>query len=80
MFFYNIIQNPIVLEATSNGRFQFTNAANDIKSQGFETQMKFTFWKITWFLGYTFTDVFFDNNEKETLIQDKFQWFEDFKP
>ncbi|MGB0930768.1 MAG: TonB-dependent receptor, partial [Chitinophagales bacterium] len=68
MFFYNIIQNPIVLQTTGNGQFQFTNAANDIRSRGFETQMKFTFWKITWFLGYTFTDVFFDNNEKETLI------------
>jgi iron complex outermembrane receptor protein len=68
MFFYNIIQNPIALRTTANGQFQFANAENDIKSQGFETQVKFTFWKITWFLGYTFTDVFFDETEKETLV------------
>ncbi len=68
MFFYNVIQNPIALEATGNGQFQFVNSSNNIQSQGFETQLKFTFWKITWFLGYTFTDVFFDRSEKEVLI------------
>jgi outer membrane receptor for ferrienterochelin and colicins len=68
MFFYNSIQNPIVLQTTANGQFQFANASNNIKSQGFETQIKLTFWKITWFLGYTFTDVFFDKTEKETLV------------
>ena len=68
MFFYNIIQNPIILETTSNGQFQFTNAATDITSQGFETQLKFTFWKITWFLGYTYTDVVFETKEKEMLV------------
>jgi outer membrane receptor for ferrienterochelin and colicins len=68
MFFYNSIRNPIAIQTDANGNFQFANASNDIKSQGFETQVKFTFWKITWFLGYTYTDVYFDSNEKETLI------------
>lgn len=69
MFFYNIIQNPIVLNKdliTQN--YFFHNSADDVRSQGFETQLKFTFWKITWFLGYTYTDVYFDASEKETMV------------
>jgi len=69
MFFYNIIQNPIVLnQDLITDNYFFQNAANDIISQGFETQLKFTFWKITWFLGYTYTDVYFNANEKETIV------------
>jgi len=69
MFFYNIIQNPIVLNKDlTTDNYIFQNAANDMVSQGFETQLKFTFWKITWFLGYTYTDVYFNANEKETIV------------
>ena len=69
MFFYNIIQNPIVLnQDLITDNYFFHNAANEIISQGFETQLKFTFWKITWFLGYTYTDVYFNANEKETIV------------
>lgn len=67
MFFYNIIQNPIALQSIGN-QLQFSNATNDIVSQGIETQMKFTFWKITWFLGYTFNNVYFNDSAKELLI------------
>ncbi len=68
MFFYNAIQNPIALHTDASGNFQFINANNDIISRGLETQLKLTVWKITWFLGYTFTDVYFKNTANEMLV------------
>jgi outer membrane receptor for ferrienterochelin and colicins len=67
-FFYNNIQNPLVLDIASSENLGFVNSANHVISQGFESQVKFTFWKITWFLGYTYTNAFFDNNESELLV------------
>lgn len=67
MFFYNTINNPILL-ITGNDFFRFGNSDRDIESRGFETQVKLTAGKFTWFVGYTFTDVYFDGNEKELLV------------
>lgn len=68
MFFYNKIKNPITLTTTSAGRYQFTNSTSNIISQGFESQIKLTVWKITWFLGYTLTNIYNDGDKKEILI------------
>ena len=67
MFFYNIIDNPVALIYYFNGNY--INTSGDINSQGFESQIKLTVWKFTWFLGYTYTDASLKNgNSKTNLI------------
>ena len=66
MFFYNIINNPIALVYYFNGAY--VNSASNINSQGFESQIKLTFWKFTWFFGYTYTDAFYDSYLNKELI------------
>lgn len=53
MFFYNIIDNPVALIYYFNGNY--INSGGNINSQGFESQIKLTVWKFTWFFGYTYT-------------------------
>jgi len=60
MFFYNVIDNPILLIPIGGGELEYQNYGDRIQSRGFETQMKFTFWKITWFLGYTYNQAFLE--------------------
>ena len=57
MFFYTIINKPLVLNPvlfTTN--FTFENANGNIETKGFETNMKFRFEDISCFVGYTFID------------------------
>lgn len=57
MFFYTIINKPIVLETDISGDSKFVNVAKPVYSAGFETNIKLVFknyFKL--FLGYTFTD------------------------
>lgn len=60
MFFYNIIDHPILLSSDTLGNLFYGNYGNQMTSIGFESQIKLTFWQFTWFLGYTFTDVFME--------------------
>lgn len=62
MFFYNQIDNPIRLLSDSTETLYFSNYGDAVISQGFETQMKWTIGKFTWFVGYTYTDAFFAND------------------
>ena len=61
MFFYNIIDNPIILEDSNINYLQYTQNLNSLNSQGFESQIKLTVGKFTWFLGYTYTDAYLEN-------------------
>jgi len=57
MFFYTMIDNPLVLETDISGISRFVNVSKPVRSAGFETNVKFIFkdhFKL--FLGYTFTD------------------------
>jgi outer membrane receptor for ferrienterochelin and colicins len=57
MFFYTMINKPLILESTLPGNYIFVNATKPMHSFGFETNAKFIFkddFKL--FLGYTFTD------------------------
>jgi iron complex outermembrane receptor protein len=67
MFFYNQIHNPVVLSGTSTG-LRFVNSQSHIESKGFETQVKYTIGKFTWFVGYTYTDAVFDNPGKNEFL------------
>ena len=60
MFFYNIIDNPILLVQNGYGDLAYQNFGKRMHSRGFESQLKFTFWKITWFLGYTYNEAFLE--------------------
>lgn len=62
MFFYNVIDNPILLLNDGFGNLSFNNFGERTHSRGFETQVKFTFWKITWFLGYTYNEAFLETD------------------
>lgn len=58
MFFYTMINKPLVLETDIAGNSSFVNASKPVHSAGFETNAKFIYkdhFKL--FLGYTFTDI-----------------------
>ncbi|HTM91960.1 MAG TPA: TonB-dependent receptor, partial [Flavisolibacter sp.] len=57
MFFYTWIVHPLVLDNYTANNYKFFNAADPVRSAGFETNAKFIFkdnFKL--FLGYTFTN------------------------
>jgi len=57
MFFYTMINKPLVLQNDSSGNYRFMNAARPVHSFGFETNARVIF-KNTFklFLGYTFNE------------------------
>lgn len=55
MFFHTEINAPLVLIANPNGLYSFTNADQPIKSSGFETNARFSYYFAKLFLGYTYT-------------------------
>ena len=57
MFFYTIINNPLVLLAVPfTANFAFENATGNITSKGFETNIKLRFEDISTYIGYTYID------------------------
>ncbi len=58
MFFYNYIPDPIQLQRnpSDSADYFYQNIEGGLTSRGFESQIKLTVHKITWFLGYTYTD------------------------
>jgi iron complex outermembrane receptor protein len=68
MFFYNIIDNPITLNENNIDNLFYQQANDSLFSKGFESQIKLTVGKFTWFFGYTYTDAYFENGaHKKTL-------------
>ncbi|HEX8734476.1 MAG TPA: TonB-dependent receptor, partial [Pyrinomonadaceae bacterium] len=55
MFFYTEIDNPLVLSENANGTFSFSNAAQPVRSTGFETNLRASYDIIKLFAGYTYT-------------------------
>jgi iron complex outermembrane receptor protein len=68
MFFYNLIENPILLSADSTGSLTYQNGTGPLNTRGFESQIKLTIHWFTWFFGYTFTDAFLSNNNTEQQL------------
>lgn len=69
MFFYNIIDNPILLGYDSvTTSLNYSNSFGELNSRGFETQLKFTFWDFTWFVGYTYTEAFIEDDIKRSHL------------
>ena len=71
MFFYNVITNPIQLLSTNDTsalpQWEYQNFGERLESKGFESQIKFTFGKFTWFFGYTYTDAQYYQNINGSL-------------
>jgi iron complex outermembrane receptor protein len=61
MFFYNLITDPILLNADTSGSLYYANSGELMHSRGFESQIKLTLWKFTWFFGYTYTDAYVES-------------------
>lgn len=56
MFFYTEIQDPLVLLPNPNGTYRFTNASSQVKSSGFEMNVRLSYDIAKLFAGYTFTN------------------------
>jgi outer membrane receptor for ferrienterochelin and colicins len=56
LFFYTLLDHPLVLERTSAAAYQFVNSAGHTDSKGGETNIKIGYKPFKLFLGYTYTD------------------------
>lgn len=56
MFFYTQINDPLVLSENPVGIYRFSNAAQPVKSKGFETNTRLSYYFAKLFIGYTYTD------------------------
>ena len=65
MFFFNVIDNPITLNETNSSNMFYEQTNDSLFSKGFESQIKLTVDKFTWFLGYTYTDAYLENGENK---------------
>ena len=68
MFFYNVIDNPITLNENSIDNLFYEQANDSLFSKGFESQIKLTVGKFTWFFGYTYTDAFLENGANRNSL------------
>ncbi len=72
MFFYSIIDNPITLNEGDinnyNDNMFYEQANVSLFSKGYESQIKLTVGKFTWFFGYTYTDAYLENGEDKTPL------------
>ena len=65
MFFFNVIDNPITLNENDIDNLFYEQTNDSLLSKGFESQIKLTVDKFTWFLGYTYTDAYLENGENK---------------
>ena len=56
MFFYTVIDDPLVLAPDAGGIYRFSNAASPITSTGFETNARVGYDIAKLFVGYTYTN------------------------
>ncbi len=63
LFFYTRLNKPLVLTTSGNSDYQFVNANSFIDTKGIETNLRFTYYNLKLFIGYTYTDVnsYFNN-------------------
>ena len=68
MFFYNVIDNPITLNENDIDNLFYEQTNDSLFSKGFESQIKLTVGKFTWFFGYTYTDAYLENGEDKNPL------------
>ena len=65
MFFYNTIDNPITLNENNTNNLFYEQTNDYLLSKGYESQIKLTVDKFTWFFGYTYTNAYLENGENK---------------
>jgi len=68
MFFFNVIDNPITLNENDINNLFYEQTNDSLFSKGFESQIKLTVDKFTWFLGYTYTDAYLENGTEKNPL------------
>jgi len=68
MFFYNVIDNPITLNENNIDNLFYEQTNDFLFSKGFESQIKLTVGKFTWFFGYTYTDAYLEKPEGKSPL------------
>ena len=68
MFFYNVIDNPITLNEHDIDNLYYEQTNDSLFSKGFESQIKLTVGKFTWFFGYTYTDAYLENESNKNSL------------
>jgi len=68
MFFYNVIDNPITLNENSIDNLFYEQTNDSLFSKGYESQIKLTVGKFTWFFGYTYTDAYLENGANRNSL------------
>ena len=68
MFFYNVIDNPITLNENDIDNLFYEQTNDSLFSKGYESQIKLTVGKFTWFFGYTYTDAYLENGAEENPL------------
>ena len=68
MFFYTVIQKPLILnQVAATNNFEFLNANGNIQTKGFETNAKLRYKDISCYIGYTYINAIRNfNNSRYT--------------
>lgn len=56
LLFYTVINNPLTLSPNTNGTYNLLNLPGKMYTKGAETNLKFSYSELAWYLGYTLTD------------------------
>lgn len=57
LFFYTQLKDPLVLDSSANGAYEFVNANGHIDTKGLEANLRLSYRDFKLFIGYTFADV-----------------------
>ena len=57
LFFYTTVKNPLILNATISGQYEFEQPEGFLDTRGIETNVRLTYNNYKLFIGYTFSDV-----------------------
>lgn len=57
LFFYTYLDNPLLLQSTTDGLYRLNNITGHTDSKGGETNVKIRYKDFHLYLGYTFTDI-----------------------
>ena len=57
LFFYTTVKNPLILNSTISGQYEFQQPEGFLDTRGIETNVRLTYNNYKLFIGYTFSDV-----------------------
>ncbi|MES3017237.1 MAG: TonB-dependent receptor plug domain-containing protein [Bacteroidota bacterium] len=63
LFFYTLLNNPLIMEQNTTGQLQFKNSPGHMDTKGMETNVKLTYNDFKLFIGYSLTDAKIHNGK-----------------